>query len=162
MKIPVLARILVSILGVVLTVNFASSQFLPGGGTSSAYSVPVNDLIQPQEVNEMLQKHAIKPFLLFHVGSHMMYTQAHIPHSEYIGPGAQPAGIEALKKRVASVDKKTLIILYCGCCPWDRCPNVAPTYQTLHSMGYNVKVLQMPTNFGVDWVSKGYAIEKGQ
>jgi hypothetical protein len=53
-------------------------------------------------------------------------------------------------------DKKKLIVLYCGCCPWGRCPNVGPAYKALHDQGFtNVKVLYLANNFGDDWVAKG-------
>lgn len=101
--------------------------------------------------------------LLFQVGSHMLYVQAHISGSEYIGQGNTPDGIEHLRQRVASLPKKTLIVLYCGCCPWSHCPNVNPAYDALTKMGFtNVKVLFIPNNFGADWVNKGYPIAQGE
>ncbi len=54
-------------------------------------------------------------------------------------------------------------MLYCGCCPWDRCPNVRPAAALLTSMGFtNMKVLHIANNFGADWVAKGYPTQKGQ
>jgi hypothetical protein len=54
-------------------------------------------------------------------------------------------------------------VLYCGCCPWGRCPNVGPAYKYLYDQGFtNVKVLYMANNFGDDWVAKGYKVEHGQ
>ncbi|WP_420237464.1 rhodanese-like domain-containing protein [Telmatobacter bradus] len=152
------------ILGLLLALSpsLLPAQFMSAPGVISAYSVPAGDLIQPSQLNDMLRLPQHKSLLIFHVGSRMMFAQAHIPHSEYIGPGSQPMGIEALRKRASSVDKKQLIVLYCGCCPWDRCPNVGPAYQTLRGMGYNVKVLQIPSNFGADWVAKGYPVERDQ
>jgi hypothetical protein len=95
--------------------------------------------------------------LLFHVGSHMFYLQAHIPGSEYVGAGATAEGIQNLQKRVSGLRKKTTIVLYCGCCPWNNCPNVIPAYNALLQMGFiNVKVLFLANNFGADWVDKGY------
>ena len=101
--------------------------------------------------------------LLFHVGSHMFFLQAHIPGSEYLGAGGSPEGIQTLRKRVSSLPKKTFIVLYCGCCPWSHCPNVKPAYDALVEMGFtNVKVLFMANNFGADWVDKGYPVAKGE
>ena len=100
--------------------------------------------------------------LLFQVGSHMLYVQAHIPGSEYIGQGNSPEGLQALGARVGKLGKKTPIILYCGCCPWSHCPNVNPAYAALEKLGFtNVKVLYLPSNFGMDWVNKGYPVAKG-
>ncbi len=93
----------------------------------------------------------------------MMFSQAHIPGSEYAGPGGQTSGIQSLESTVASLPKNKHIVLYCGCCPWNRCPNVGPAFKRLHDLGFtNVKVLYIANNFGDDWVSKGYPSVKGK
>jgi hypothetical protein len=52
------------------------------------------------------------------------------------------------------------VVVYCGCCPWDRCPNVKPAVDLLNQMGFaKVKVLYLETGFKVDWLDKGYAAE---
>jgi hypothetical protein len=51
-------------------------------------------------------------------------------------------------------------VLYCGCCPWDRCPNVKPAVDALKQMGFTkVKVLYLETNFATDWTGKDYPVE---
>jgi thiosulfate/3-mercaptopyruvate sulfurtransferase len=130
---------------------------------SSAYSVPEAQLIQPADLNKMLSaKSGDKP-LMFQVGSRVLFEQAHIAGSEYIGPGAQQAGLDQLKKRVASLPKGKMIVLYCGCCPWNRCPNVAPAFRLLKGLGFTqVKVLYFANNLGSDWLEKGYPVARGQ
>lgn len=125
----------------------------------SANIIPDADRIQPNQLRTMLKSnHA--PVVL-QVGSHLLFQEAHIPGSRYAGPGSQDSGIEVLQKAVSSLPKDRFIVLYCGCCPWDRCPNVAPAWQRLHEMGYSsVKVLYLPDNFGDDWVTKGYPTER--
>jgi hypothetical protein len=92
----------------------------------------------------------------------MLFAQAHIPGSEYAGPGSQPAGIEQLQNRVTALSHKKLIVLYCGCCPLNRCPNLGPAFAKLSEMGFtNVKVLYLANNFGADWADKGYPVEHG-
>jgi thiosulfate/3-mercaptopyruvate sulfurtransferase len=129
---------------------------------SSAFSIAEAQLIQPAELNKILSaKGGDKP-LMFQVGSRVLFEQAHIAGSEYTGPGSQPAGIDQLKKRVASLPKDKSIVLYCGCCPWNRCPNVAPAFRLLQSLGFTrVKVLYIANNFGSDWLEKGYPVERG-
>jgi hypothetical protein len=64
---------------------------------------------------------------------------------------------------VKTVSHDQVIVLYCGCCPWTKCPNVQPAYEQLRSAGFgHVKVLYLATNFGADWVSKGFPVEKGR
>jgi thiosulfate/3-mercaptopyruvate sulfurtransferase len=126
-----------------------------------ASSIPVADLIQPADFAAALQSAAPKPLIL-QVGSRVLFAQAHITSSEFAGPANQSAGIDALKTRVAALPKDSAIVLYCGCCPWDRCPNIAAAYNLLHAEGFtNVKALYIADNFGNNWVNKGYPTEKG-
>lgn len=118
--------------------------------------------ISPEELVHTLTAKKTKP-LLFHVGSHMFYVQAHIPGSEYLGAGNAPEGIQHLRQRVSGLPKNTSIVLYCGCCPWSHCPTVNPAYDALQQLGFtNVKVLFLANNFGADWVDKGYPVAKGE
>ncbi len=130
---------------------------------SSAFSIPTAQLIQPDELNRLLHARGTEKPLILQVGSRMMFAQAHIPGSEYAGPGSQAEGVQLLRGRVASLPKGTFIVLYCGCCPWNRCPNVGPAYNLLHGMGLTrVKVLYLADNFGDDWANKGYPVESLQ
>jgi len=140
------------------------AQFPPTApGPGSAFSISRDQYLQPEELNRLLQAAATKKPLVLQVGSHVLFAEAHIAGSEYIGPGSRPAGLDLLKTRVASLSHDTLIVLYCGCCPWDRCPNIAPAFNTLRQMGFtNVKLLYLPDNFGANWVDKGYPVERGR
>jgi len=126
----------------------------------TANQIANSHLISPAELVQLQSKKA-KPLLL-HMGSHVLYSQAHIPGSEYVGPGFNEAGIQQLRKRVASLPRSKFIIVYCGCCPWNHCPNLKPADDTLAGMGFtNVKVLYIPSNFGADWVDRGYPVVSG-
>lgn len=130
---------------------------------SSALSIPQARLIQPEELVRILKSGAKDMPFMLQVGSRVMFSQAHIPGSEYAGPGSTSAGIQSLENTVSALPKDRRIILYCGCCPWNRCPNVGPAYKRLHELGFtNVKVLYMANNFGDDWVNKGYPAVKGK
>ena len=126
----------------------------------SAPTIPQSVLIQPAELASAL-KSGPKPVIL-QVGFKVMYDEAHIPGAQYAGPGSKDDGIAALKTAAASIDKSQEVILYCGCCPWEHCPNVAAAWRTLKELGFtNLKVLYIPKNFGADWVEKGYPVVKG-
>ena len=119
-------------------------------------------LINPEDLVKLLQSSKEKPLML-QVGSHMLFLQAHIPGSEYAGPAANESGLQQLRKRVESLPHNKFIVLYCGCCPWNHCPNVKPADDALHTMGFtNVKVLYIADNFGTNWVDKGYPTAKGE
>jgi rhodanese-related sulfurtransferase len=122
--------------------------------------IPTKQLIIPEELNTLLKSQ--KPLLL-HVGFSAMYQQAHIPGSEYVGATSSPESLDALRTRVKALPKDSLIVIYCGCCPWEQCPNTRPAYKQLRNLGYtNVRVLYIANNFGADWVDKGYPTAKGE
>ena len=126
----------------------------------TAQSVDTRHLIEPADLARLLP--TSKP-LVFMVGPQKLYAQAHIPDAEYIGMTSQPEGIQALRERVRKLPKTRFIVVYCGCCPWDRCPNLAPAFNELKTLGFkNVKALHIPQNFGTDWVSKGLPTQKGE
>jgi thiosulfate/3-mercaptopyruvate sulfurtransferase len=126
----------------------------------SAPTIPQSYLIQPAELAATL-KGGPKPVIL-QVGFKVMYDETHIPGAIYAGPAGKDDGIAALKTAAESIDKSQEVVLYCGCCPWEHCPNVAAAWRTLKELGFtNLKVLYIPQNFGADWVEKGYPVVKG-
>ena len=129
----------------------------------SALSIPKPDLMQPAELNRLLHAQGVHKPLVLQVGFRMLFDEAHIPGSEYAGPTARPEGLSQLRQRVQSLRRNTFIVIYCGCCPWNHCPNMGPAFHLLHSMGFtHVRALYLPDNFGTDWVNKGYPAVRGQ
>lgn len=115
-----------------------------------------SDVVQPSQV----AKETTGP-LIIHVGFPVLYRSVHITDSIYAGPGSESKGISDLKKAVQGQPRDREIILYCGCCPWDKCPNIRPAYSALHQLGYtNVKVMQVDTNLKTDWIDRGYPTQK--
>jgi rhodanese-related sulfurtransferase len=115
-----------------------------------------NDLIQPDQVAKGLNS-----ALVIHVGFPVLYRSAHIAGSLFAGPGSKDEGIADLKKAVAGQPRTREIILYCGCCPWDKCPNIRPAFAALRGMGFtHVKAMAVPTNLKTDWIDKGYPTDK--
>jgi rhodanese-related sulfurtransferase len=137
---------------------------LSGAPTAaSATTIPQADLIQPKSLVPLLKPGIKDGPLILQVGSRVMFGQAHIPGAQYAGSGSQESGIQSIESVVSGLPKERRIILYCGCCPWNRCPNVGPAYKRLHSLGFTrVEVLYLADNFGDDWVSKGYPAVKGK
>lgn len=136
----------------------AAAQFAPT--PVSATTIPAGNQMQAPELVHLLNPSDTQPLIL-QVGSRIFFAEAHIRGAQFAGPGSQPAGIELLEKTVASSPKHRLIVLYCGCCPWNRCPNVGPAFKRLHELGFtNVKVLYLANNFGDDWVAKGYPTDQ--
>jgi thiosulfate/3-mercaptopyruvate sulfurtransferase len=146
---------------------WAASGFLLLAGSVAAPSEPANsgsgELIQPEALAAILKSPKEEKPLLLQVGFRVLYVQAHIPGSEYHGPASRPDGLEELRKRVESLPRTTFIVVYCGCCPWVRCPNMKPASELLREMGFtNVRLLYIGENFGTDWVAKGYPVASGE
>jgi thiosulfate/3-mercaptopyruvate sulfurtransferase len=120
-----------------------------------------NQLIQAEELAQAL-KGARKPVVLY-VGPKSIYAQAHIPRAENIGPVGRPEGMEKLRARAAPLAKDSPVVIYCGCCPWDHCPNIRPAYAELKKSGFtNVRVLYLENSFGANWKDKGLPVATGE
>jgi hypothetical protein len=131
------------------------------GGEESRESDP--NLIQPSELASILKSTTDPKPLLIQVGFNVLYVQAHIPGSEYLGPASSPDAVRRLQKRVEALPRTQPIILYCGCCPWNECPNVKPAIKELAAMGFeNVRSLFIARNFGEDWAGRGYPLARGK
>jgi hypothetical protein len=121
-----------------------------------AASIPAANLLQPAELAARLRKDALRPLIL-QVGFRTLYDRAHIAGADYAGPAREEEGLRRLQQRVASLPRDADIVIYCGCCPWSDCPNIAQAYDTLRKLGFTrVKVLYIADNFGSDWIDKGY------
>ena len=120
--------------------------------------------IQPADVARELAnaKGMNRPTIVF-VGVHTLYEGAHIPGAVFHGPAMTEQGLADLKKWAQDLPRSTNMVIYCGCCPFDRCPNIRPAYAALRGMGFKrLRVLLVMTNFATDWVAKGYPVEKGK
>lgn len=82
-----------------------------------------------------------------------------IPGSKDTGATGEKAGLENLKMELENLPKDTEIVLYCGCCPFNVCPNVRPAFSLLNEKGFtNHHLLNLRENIKVDWIDKGYAV----
>jgi thiosulfate/3-mercaptopyruvate sulfurtransferase len=106
-------------------------------------------------------KSANSPTIIY-VGFRTLFEGGHIPQASFHGTASKEEGLAELKKWLATLPRSTNLVIYCGCCPFDRCPNIRPAYATLHEMGFtHVRVLVLPTSFAADWVEKGYPMQRG-
>jgi thiosulfate/3-mercaptopyruvate sulfurtransferase len=113
-------------------------------------------LVQPKDLAAQLTGKGAKP-VVFQVGPNVLYRSNHIPGALFAGPGQSAAGQALLKEAVAKLSKDQEIVVYCGCCPWDVCPNIKPVMEMLRQMGYTkVKALYLSKNFKFDWIDLGY------
>ncbi len=131
-------------------------------------ALPVSDvepgsakqLIKPDELAAAIAGTGEKPLIL-HVGFRVLYKAGAIPGSRYVGAASTAEGLVGLKAAVHGVPMDRAIVVYCGCCPWDHCPNMAPAFDALRALGYtNVRALYTPHNLETDWANPGYPLVK--
>ena len=122
---------------------------------------PAAETIHAADLAKMVADKKSTPAAIFQVGFETMFKTQHVPGSVYAGPGRNEAGLELLKRAVAGVPKDSTIVLYCGCCPWEDCPNVRAALHTARSMGFkHVRSLFIPRDLKQDWIDKGYPTSK--
>jgi thiosulfate/3-mercaptopyruvate sulfurtransferase len=130
---------------------------------SATTEIPAAQVLQPEELLQLMRASEQNKPLILQVGSHVLYAEAHIPGSEYAGAGGQDTGLQALRDRVKGLERNRSLVIYCGCCAWNKCPNIRPAYQELRTLGFtHVRVLYLANNFGSDWLDKGYPVAKGR
>ncbi len=112
-------------------------------------------LIEPSELAKILNSKKDLPVIIS-VG-----PAATIPHSIDIGMVKDKANLDKLKNELKKLPKQSKVIVYCGCCPFERCPNVRPAIDVLKKMNFtNYYLLNLPNNIKKDWIDKGYPVSK--
>jgi thiosulfate/3-mercaptopyruvate sulfurtransferase len=119
-------------------------------------------LVQPADLAEELSaaKSSTAPTIVY-IGFRTLFEGGHIPGASFHGTASTEQGLAELKKWAVVLPRTTNLVIYCGCCPFDRCPNIRPAFAAFREMGFTHLRLVLPKSFAADWVEKGYAIEKG-
>jgi thiosulfate/3-mercaptopyruvate sulfurtransferase len=99
---------------------------------------------------------------IVYVGFRTLFEGGHVPAATFHGTASKQEGLAELRKWAGALPRSTNLVIYCGCCPFDRCPNIRPAYTAVNDLGFtHVRVLVLPTSFAADWVEKGYPTQKG-
>lgn len=113
-------------------------------------------LLNPAELAKVLNNPKSSQPLVYSIG-----MQAIIKGSIDIGPAMRKENLNKLKQQLDKLPKNAQIVIYCGCCPFDRCPNIRPAMELLKNMQFkNYKLLNLPQNIKVDWIDLGYPINE--
>jgi len=97
------------------------------------------------------------------VGFKRFYSAGHIKGAQYHGTAGSEEGLKELTAWAAGLPRATNLVIYCGCCPMEVCPNIRPAFKTLQSLGFkNIRVLLLPQDFATDWADKGLPYDKGE
>jgi thiosulfate/3-mercaptopyruvate sulfurtransferase len=115
-----------------------------------------DQLLPTQELADQINNPGTSKPLIVNIG-----PQAVIKGSVDVGPGHEKPNIKKLETLLAKEDKNREVVLYCGCCPFDKCPNIRPAFNQLKEQGFtHAKLLNIPKNIKVDWIDKGYPVKE--
>lgn len=124
-------------------------------GASIAPEPALPALIEPEELARQLRAGA-RP-AIFQVGFEVLFVAAHIPGAVYAGPAGKSDGLERLRRALSPLSRGGEVVLYCGCCPWARCPNIRPAGALAARLGFRrARLLHLEQSFARDWVRAGY------
>ena len=108
-------------------------------------------LTEPSALAATLKENKDVP-VMFSVG-----PGAIIPNSIDIGMVKDEKNLAKFREQISKLPKSTNILIYCGCCPFEHCPDVRPAIALLQSMQFtNYHLLDLPNNIKTDWIAKGY------
>ncbi len=111
-------------------------------------------LLEPADLAKILNDSKAKPPHIYCIG-----PQAVIKGSVFIGPTKERGNLDNLKKQLEKLPKDANIVIYCGCCPFSRCPNIRPAFELLNKMEFkDARLLNLTRNVKVDWIDKGYPV----
>jgi poly(3-hydroxybutyrate) depolymerase len=145
-----------------LVLSLAIPAFFVSATFSQSNPWTDSETVQPAELNKELANPKTAPLVLF-VGFQRLYSAGHIKGSQFHGSGGSPEGLAQIKAWAAVLPRSTKLVIYCGCCPMEHCPNIRPAFSALHDLGFaNLRVLILPTSFEADWANKGLPYDKGQ
>lgn len=151
-----------------LTIMFAASAALLsvsptlGDEKRSADPWTAERTVQPAELARELGDKDGTPPTIIYVGFHTLFAGGHVPGATFHGSASTEQGLSDLKKWADTLPRTANLVVYCGCCPFEKCPNIRPAFTALDKMGFKkLRVLVLPTNFAADWADKGYPIQKG-
>lgn len=116
----------------------------------------VEQLMTPSSLANKINRNQMQHTIVINIG-----PDALIKDSHHIGPTSLSENVEKLKVFLADISKDKEVVLYCGCCPFDICPNIRPAFQLLMNLGFSRgKLLDIPKNIKTDWIAKGYPIRE--
>jgi hypothetical protein len=147
---------------ILLSVTFFSAVRIKGEEKKSSDPWPSAQTLQAADLaGELAEQNGTPPTVVY-VGFRTLFAGGHIPGASFHGTGSTEQGLGEVKKWADGLPRSTNLVLYCGCCPLEKCPNIRPAFTALNGMGFKkLRVLILPTNFATDWVGKGYPVQTG-
>ncbi len=115
-----------------------------------------NQLMPPIYLAKTINAPSTKQPYIYSIG-----PGAIIKGSIDIGPAQDKENLNKLKQQLSKLPKDANIVIYCGCCPFEHCPNIRPAFTLLNDMKFtNQKLLNLQHNVKADWIDKGFPVSK--
>lgn len=112
-----------------------------------------DQLIAPSTLANMISKK--QDVKIYNIG-----VVQNIKGATNVGAASDAENLVKLKEILKTVPKNKSIVIYCGCCPMGKCPNIRPAFKALADQKFtNVHLLDLPTNIKIDWIDKGYPVD---
>jgi thiosulfate/3-mercaptopyruvate sulfurtransferase len=150
-------------LGFAALLSVAVALMLPSAISTHADSDPWTkaQIVQPADLAKELENSKTAPTVVF-VGFKRLYSSGRIKGAPYHGAAGSDDGLKELTAWAATLPRTTNLVIYCGCCPLERCPNTRPAFRALQGLGFTkLRLLYLPQDFATDWAGKGLPYEKG-
>ena len=113
-------------------------------------------LMEPADLAGIINDSSAKKPIIYSVG-----PGGDIKGTIEMGPALEKENLDKLQAALSKLDRDTEIVIFCGCCPFEHCPNIRPSFELLNEMKFtNHKLLNLPHNLKVDWIDKGYPMEQ--
>lgn len=138
-----------------ISILFLVLFFASKGNAQNPENWTSKQLIEPSELAKTVSSNKDVP-LVISVG-----PGAVIPNSFDAGMASTKDGMDKLKAKLNTLKKDQKIVIYCGCCPFEHCPNVRPAIEALKQMDFtNYYLLNLSHNIKKDWIDQGYPVKK--
>jgi thiosulfate/3-mercaptopyruvate sulfurtransferase len=145
-------RFVFALIAAVATVYFGYGYIT----SQTTYAWKSNEIMQPEELMKILHDTKSEKPTILNIG-----FSGNILDATTIGAASEADGMKNLKEKLSSVSKNKFIVFYCGCCPFEHCPNIRPAFKLLKDMGFtNFKLLNLPENLKTNWIDKGFPMAK--
>ncbi|MHB8261329.1 MAG: rhodanese-like domain-containing protein [Bacteroidia bacterium] len=109
-------------------------------------------LMSPAELAKTINNPSAKKPIIYSIG-----PGGNIKGSIEMGAAQEKENLDKLKAALTKLPKDADIVIYCGCCPFEHCPNIRPAFKLLNELKFtNHKLLNLSKNLKVDWIDKGY------
>lgn len=132
-------------------------------GFSFQVSAQANDpwkkdqLVTPVQLAEEIKPESKNKPVIFNVG-----PMGQIKGAIKIGAVSDQKQMAIFKAEVDKIrDKNTPVVVYCGCCTSQNCPNIRPAFTALSEKGFkHIRVLEIEHGYVEDWQGKDFPVEK--